>query len=148
MTCVVARPGVLVTDSRETGEIKSARPKHFRVNGYLVGVAGDVGTWQAAQYAVAWPRQPSERAFVRWLHRLHDDEKLNFDEVSFLVVTATEVYTLDGRAVTRGVAGAIGSGAAYALGYLRGCPDDLEGAVGAACYYDPYCAGPVVNVRL
>lgn len=150
MTCCVAVAGVLCTDSRETGLTKSERPKHFRPPGcnYVVGVAGDVGTWQTAAYVLAWPKRPTERALVRLMHAAQDGSKLDFNEVSLLVVTRTHVFTCEGRAVTRADRGAIGSGAAFALGYLRAYPDDLEGAVAAACYHDPYCAGPVQKIEL
>jgi hypothetical protein len=148
LTCCVARPGIVCTDSRETGNTKADRPKCFRVHDYLVAVAGDVGTWQAALHAVTWPKVPTERSLVRWMHKLHDATKLDFNELQLLVVTRSYVFAVDGRSVTRADRGAIGSGAAYALGYLRGVPDDLEGAVAAACFYCPWCAGPVRRCEL
>jgi hypothetical protein len=148
LTCVVARPGVLCTDSRESGAVKRDAPKHFRVRGYLVGVAGDCAALMAAQHVYPWPEVPTVRNMTRWLHKHHDKDRSDFNETSMLVVTAQRVIVVEGQYAYEAEVGAIGSGAPYALGYLRAAPDDLEGAVAAACFYDPYCAGPVRRVEL
>ncbi len=140
---------MLVTDSRDQDEIKRDAPKHFRTpHGYVVGLAGDCAALMAAEHVYPWPARPTLRSLTRWLHKFHNPERSNFAETSMLVVTATQVFVLYGQYVYSPLSGvgAIGSGAAYALGYLRAAPDDLEGAVGAACYYDPACAGPVRTV--
>jgi hypothetical protein len=148
MTCVVAKPGVLCTDSRETGAIKRDAPKHFRVHGYLVGTAGECSPLTVAEHVMRWPAQPTVKSVARLLHKHHDKANCNFEEVSLLVVTRNRVLVCDGLYVYEAPIGAIGCGAPYALGYLRGAPDDLEGAVSAACFYDPYCAGPVRRIEL
>jgi hypothetical protein len=150
MTCVVGRPGLLCTDSRETGDIKRDAHKHFRVHGYLVGVAGDCGPLTAAEHVFPWPRTPTVKNLTRWLHKYHAPDRADFRETSMLVVTRARIFVLEGLYCYEpaGQVGAIGSGAPYALGYLCGAPDDFDGAVAAACRYDPYCAGPVRRVEL
>lgn len=148
MTCVVAKPGMLCTDSRETGTTKRDAPKHFRKHGYLVGTAGDCAALTAAEHVLAWPKTPTVRNLTRLLHKHQDADNCDFGQTSLLVVTASTVLVADGLYVYEAPAGAIGSGAPYALGYLRAHPDDLEGAVAAACFYDPYCAGPIRTVTL
>lgn len=148
MTCCIARPGVLCTDSRETGTIKREVPKHFRKHDYIVGCAGDCAALTAAEHLLKWPRVPTVANLTRLLHAHQDKDNCNFQEASLLVVTATKVLVCDGLYVFEAPCGGIGSGAPYALGYLRAAPDDLEGAVSAACYFDPYCAGPVRKVEL
>jgi ATP-dependent protease HslVU (ClpYQ) peptidase subunit len=148
MTCVVAKPGLLCTDSRETGTTKRDAPKHFRKHDYLVGTAGDCAALTAAEHVMAWPKKPSVRNLTRLLHKHQDSENCDFGQVSMVVVTRETVLVIDGLYVYEAAAGAIGSGAPYALGYLRAAPEDLEGAVAAACFYDPYCAGPIRKIEL
>ncbi len=148
MTAVVARPGLLCTDSRETGDTKRDAPKHFRMHDYLVGTAGECGALTAAEHVFPWPKRPTVKALTRWLHKHHDPQRADFRETSMLVVTARKVFVLEGLYCFEAPVGAIGSGAPYALGYLRAAPDDLEGAIAAACFFDPFCAGPVRKVEL
>ena len=146
MTCCIAVPGLLVTDSRDQDETKRDAPKHFRVHDYVVGTAGDCAALMAAEHVYPWPKRPTLRSLTRWLHRYHNPERSNFAETSMLVVTKSKVFVMYGQYVYARSPGAVGSGAAYALGFLRACPDDLEGAVAAACFYDPACAGPVQRI--
>ncbi len=148
MTCCVARPGLLVTDSRETGAIKRDAAKHFRVHDFIVGTAGDCGALMAAEHVFRWPKRPTVKSLTRWLYWSHDPGWSDFRETSMLVVTRTKVFVLEGLYVYETPAGAVGSGAPYALGYLRGQPDDLEGAIAAACFFDPYCSGPVRRIEV
>lgn len=150
VTCVVAKPGLLVSDSRETGDTKREAHKHFRVHDYLVGTAGDCGALTAAEHVFPWPKRPTVKSLTRWLHKNHDKDGANFLETSMLVVTRTKVFVLEGLYCyePKENVGAIGCGAPYALGYLRAAPDDFEGAIAAACFYDPWCAGPVRRVEL
>lgn len=139
---------MLCTDSRETGTIKRDAPKHFTVHDYLVGVAGDCAALSAAEYVFPWPKKPTVRSLTRWLHKHYNKDSANFAETSMLVVTRASVFVIDGQYVYESQLGAIGSGAPYALGYLRALPDDLEGAIGAACHHCPFCAGPVRRIEL
>lgn len=150
MTCCVAVPGLLCTDSRDADEIKRDGPKHFRPKGcdYLVGLAGDCAALMAAEHCYPWPKRPTLRSLTRWLHRYHDPERSNFAQTSMLVVTRSRVFVCYGQYVYERSPAAIGSGAPFALGFLRAAPDDLEGAVAAACYYDPACSGPVRKIEL
>jgi len=150
VTCCVARPGLLCTDSRDQDETKRDAPKHFRPAGcdYVVGTAGDCAALMAAEHVYPWPKRPTLRSLTRWLHKHHDPERSNFAETSMLVVTRSKVFVMYGQYVYARDVGAVGSGAAYALGFLRASPDDLEGAVAAACFYDPACAGPVRRVEI
>ncbi len=151
MTTCVAKPGLLCTDSRDADEIKRDAPKHFRPAGcdYVVALAGDCAALMAAEHVYPWPKRPSLRSLTRWLHEHHDPERSNFAETSMLVVTRTRVFVMYGQYVyEREGAAAIGSGAPYALGFLRASPEDLEGAVAAACFYDPASVGPVRRVEL
>ena len=148
MTCVVGRPGVLCTDSRETGATKRDAPKHFRVHNYLVGTAGDCAALTVTEHVMQWPKNPTVKTVARLLHKHHDKSNCDFNETSLLVVTRDKVLVCDGLYVFETHTGAIGCGAPYALGHLRAAPDDLEGAVAAACFYDPYCAGPVRKIEL
>lgn len=144
MTCVVAKPGVLYSDSRETLYIKRNSHKHFQVHNYLVGTAGDSDVLTAAEHVFKWPKRPNVKILTRWLHDHQNDSKSDFNKCCLLVVTTNRLFVCEGLYVYEvDSCAAIGSGAPYALGYLRGQPDDLKGAVEAACYYDPYCAGPV-----
>jgi hypothetical protein len=148
VTCCVATAGLLVTDSRDQDETKRDGPKHFRVHDYVVGLAGDCAALMAAQYVHPWPKRPTLRSLTRWLFRYHDDARSNFRETSMLVVTRAKVYVMYGQYVYERTPAAIGSGGPYALGFLRASPDDLEGAVAAACYWDPSCAGPVRRIEV
>lgn len=143
MTCIVGVPGRIVADSRETGVIKKSCFKVWKKHGYLIGGAGDSGALVALEHVVTWPRKPALRTLARWILRTHEKGSLDFDEVSLVVVTHDAVFEIEGRSVSEEKVSAVGSGAPFALGYLRAVPEDLTGAVEAACYLDPYCAGPV-----
>lgn len=144
MTCIVAKPGHMASDSRDTGFIKTTCTKMFVRHGYLVGGAGDSAALNMIEHvAKAWPRTLSVEALTRWVHRNHDSGKVNFDDCELVIATRTKVFVVDGRAVRECRVGAVGSGAGFALGYLEARPADLPGAVQAAIKYDPYCAGPI-----
>lgn len=147
MTCIVARPGLMVADSRETGLIKSTCAKLYRRHGYAVGGSGESAPLTTLEHVIAWPRTPSVEAFARWMHRHSGD--VAFADCELLVANRSRVWHLAGGAVSelRGFA-AIGSGAAFALGYLEAHATDLDGAVAAACKYDPFCAGPIRRLSL
>lgn len=83
-------------------------------------------------------------SLTKWMHKNFDGAKVNFNDVSMLVVTHTRVFVIEGMYVFESSGTeAIGSGAPWAEGYLRAYPDDLKGSIEAACYFDPYTAGPV-----
>ncbi len=148
MSCVVARPGLIVTDSLDTGAIKRSVPKAFRRNGYLVGGAGESAPLNIIEHAITWPSFPTVESLTDFLYQHHDSDALDFGKVELVVCTASLVFVLDDSAWYESAEAAIGSGAAYALGYLRAKPKDFVGAVEAACAYDPYCAGPVRELKL
>lgn len=101
------------------------------------------------EHQVKWPAKLTLPGLVRWVAKHHDSDKLNFDAVEMLVTDGRRLFQLNGRCVSEmQSSAAIGSGAAWAEGYLRARPDDLKGAVEAACYYDPWCAGPVQEFGL
>jgi hypothetical protein len=133
------------TDSRETGVIKRCSKKHFRTpHGYLVGVAGDSSCLHAAEHLLIWPKRPTVKSLTKWLHQHYEPNIRDWEETQMLIVTKTTVFYTEGLYVLKADGPAcIGSGSPWAEGYLRAYPDDLKGAVEAACYYDPYTAGPV-----
>lgn len=147
MSCVVARPGLIVTDSLDTGTIKRSAPKSFRRNGYLIGGAGESAPLNILEHVIKWPPFPSVESLTAFVYEHHDTDALDFGRVSLVVATASSVFVLD-DCWHEAQEAAIGSGAAYALGYLRAKPKDFVGAVEAACAYDPYCAGPVRELKL
>lgn len=148
MSCVVARPGQILTDSLDTGAIKRSVPKAFKRNGYLIGGAGESAPLNILEHSVNWPNFPSVETLTTFLYEHHDSDALDFNKVELVVATAAMVFVLDDSAWYECQEAAIGSGAAYALGYLKAKPKDFTGAVEAACAYDPYCAGPVRELRL
>lgn len=115
-------------------------------NGYIVGGSGDSAPLTAIEYCLKWPKTPSTETFARWMFRYSD--AVGWGSVELLVVTRAKVWHLSGGAVCEVRLGAIGSGAAFALGYLEAKPSDLDGAVAAACKFDPYCAGPIRRLDL
>jgi hypothetical protein len=139
---------MLASDSRETGDTKRDARKHFRQHDYVVGTAGDCSTLSAAEHILRWPKVPTVKSLTKFLHTNFDAGRVDFEKCSMLVVTHTKVFVCDGMYVYEPVPamGAIGSGAPYALGYLRGQPEDLAGAVAAACFHDPWCSGPVREI--
>lgn len=148
MTCIVARPGHMASDSRDTGVTKRTCVKMFRRHGYLIGGAGASAPLNILEHVVEWPLKPSVEVLTKWLWEHHDPDYLSFDDVELVVCSAKRVWVLDERAFYECAVGAVGSGGGYALGYLEARPNDLEGAVKAACKYDPYCAGPVRELHL
>lgn len=151
MTCVVGVPGRIVADSRETGAIKRSCVKFFRPTGrgYLVGGAGASAPLAMLEHAVRWPVKLSLESLQRWVFNLHDPSYLDLEQIELLIVTRKEVYELEGRLVhPPSQLAAIGSGASWAQGYLEAKPSDLEGAIKAACKFDPWCAGPIRGVEL
>jgi hypothetical protein len=149
MTCIVAKPGQMASDSRDTGATKRTCTKMFRRHSYLVGGAGESGPLNVLEFVLEWPARPSVEAFTRWIYEHHHPETLDFDEVELVVCSAKRVWVIEGRqAYEAGTVGAVGSGAAYARGYLEARPKDLDGAVAAACKYDPWCAGPIRHLEL
>jgi ATP-dependent protease HslVU (ClpYQ) peptidase subunit len=148
MTCIVAKPGQMAADSRDTGTTKRSCVKLFRRHGYLVGGAGASAPLNTLEHVIEWPLKPSVESLTKWVWENHDAAYLDFDQIELVIATGKRVFVLDDRAFYEAGAGAVGSGAGYALGYLEAKPNDLEGAVKAACKYDPYCAGPVREMRL
>lgn len=148
MSCVVARPGLIVTDSLDTGTIKRSAPKAFKRNGYLIGCAGESAPLNILEHSITWPNYPTIEYLTTFVYEYHDVDALDFGRVELVVATASTVFVLDDSAWYESAEAAIGSGAAYALGYLRAKPKDFTGAVEAACAYDPYCAGPVRELKL
>jgi hypothetical protein len=149
MTCIAALPGHMMSDSRETGAIKRSCIKFFRKHGYLIGGAGSSAPLAMLEHVVAWPKRPTVAGLTKWIYQHHSVEALNFEEIELLIVTPKHVIEVEGRVVhPPALSGAVGSGAAWAQGYLLGKPGDLKGAVEAACRFDPYCAGPVREAKL
>jgi hypothetical protein len=139
----------MASDSRDTGVTKRSCTKLFRRHGYLVGGAGDSAPLNVLEFVLEWPLKPSVEAFTRWVYDNHDPAYLDFDQVELVVCSAKRVWVIEGRqAYDAGPVGAVGSGAAYARGFLEARPKDLDGAVAAACKYDPYCAGPIRRLDL
>jgi ATP-dependent protease HslVU (ClpYQ) peptidase subunit len=148
VTCVAAYAGRMASDSRDTGAIKRSCTKIFRRHGYLVGGAGASAPLNVLEFELTWPVKPTIESLTRWVYQHHDPETLDFEAIELLIATKTQVFTVEGRAAFVAPFGAIGSGAAYALGYMQAKPKDLAGAISAACQYDPYCAGPVRKMEL
>ena len=138
----------MLSDSRVTGATKGLCRKIWTTpQGHLVGGAGDRATMLYFEHVLKWPAKLSTETLVRWVHRNLD--RVKFDNVEMLVTDGKLLFEICSQCVTElTTAGAVGSGAAWAQGYLRARPDDLKGAVEAACYYDPYCAGPVQEFAL
>jgi len=149
MTCIAGAPGRLVADSRETGVIKRSCVKFFRRHDYLVGGAGASAPLAFLEHQIRWPKKLSVHALTRWVWKTHDPDYLDLEETELIIVTREAVYVTEGRIVHPPAKfGAVGSGAAWALGYLEAAPGDLDGAVKAACKYDPWCAGPLRSAEL
>ncbi len=136
------------SDSRDTGTIKRSVAKMFQRHGYLVGGAGSSAPLSVLEFEIDWPRSPSVETLTRWVYANHSDEFLDFEACELLIATRKRVFLVEGRAVYEAAHGAVGSGGAYALGYLAARPNDLDGAVKAACRYDPYCDGPIRRLDL
>ncbi len=142
-------PGRLAADSRETGAIKRNCVKFFRKHDYLVGGAGASAPLCTLEHVITWPKKLSVASLSRWIYKHHDPNKLDFEETELIIVTATQVFVTEGRIVhPPGLAGGVGSGSPWAMGYLEGHPGDLEGAVKAACKFDPFTAGPIRTADL
>lgn len=149
MTCIVGVPGRLMADSRETGVIKRSCVKFFRRHSYLIGGAGASAPLAILEHVTKWPARLSVEALTRWVWKNHDSDFLDLEQTELLIVTRTQVFVTEGRIVhPPALTGAVGSGAAFAQGYLEAKPGDLEGAIRAACKFDPYCAGPVRKAEL
>lgn len=134
----------MASDSRETGLIKSTCTKMYLRHGYAVGGSGDSAPLTALEHCLKWPAKPSTEAFARMMYR---HPEIAWADIEVLVATKTHVWHLCGGSVSEIRAGAIGSGAAFALGYLDAKPGDIDGAVKAACKLDPHCAGPVRDLE-
>lgn len=129
--------------------IKRSCVKFFTKHDYLVGGAGASAPLATLEFAIPWPRRLSVATLARWIYRFHNPDSLNFDDTELIIVTRDRVFTTEGRIpYPPSAVGAVGSGSAWAQGYLEACPGDLEGAIKAACKYDPYCAGPVRTAEL
>jgi len=149
VTCIAARPGLIVSDSRESGIIKRTVEKLFQPHGtFAVGTAGDCGALNAIQHVVPWPKRPSVKTLAKWVHRHHRPDVVDFDEVALLVCTRNKLFVVEGQYVFEADVYAVGSGCAFAFGYLHAHPKDVEGAVGSACKYDPFCAGPLRKIEV
>jgi hypothetical protein len=149
VTCIAGVPGRLVADSRETGAIKRNCVKFFRKHEYIVGGAGASAPLAVLEHVLPWPKSLSVPGLTRWVYKHHDPDYIDFEETELIIVTAKAVFVTEGRIVHPPASfGAVGSGSAWALGYLEASPGDLDGAVKAACKYDPYCAGPLRGVEL
>jgi hypothetical protein len=143
VTTIVGRPGALICDSRETGLVKRTCTKVWRLSGCVVGGAGASAELGLIEHVKKVPAKPTTQTLWRWIWLAHDPSYLDLDETELLIASPDALWLVEGRQVTEVQIGAIGSGAPFALGYLRGKPGDLRGAVEAACHYDPYSAGPV-----
>lgn len=143
MTTIVGRPGALVCDSRETGFVKRTCTKVWRLTGCIVGGAGASAELGLIQNVCTLPEKPTTANLWQWVWATHDPAYLNLDETELLVATPRALWLIEGRQVTDVKVSAIGSGAPFALGWLRAKPRDLRGAVECACHFDPYSAGPV-----
>jgi len=143
VTTIVGRPGALVSDSRETGLVKRTCTKVWALAGCIVGGAGASAELGLIEHVRKLPARPSTDALWRWVWKAHDPAYLDLDQTELLVADAKALWLIEGRQVTEVPFGAIGSGAPFALGWLRAKPLDLRGAVECACHYDPYSAGPV-----
>lgn len=149
MTCIVGAPGRMMADSRETGTIKRSCVKFFRKHSYLVGGAGASAPLAVLEHVLYWPKALSVEALTRWVFKHHAKDALDFEDTELLIVTSREVFVTEGRIVhPPALTGAVGSGSSWAQGYLEGKPGDLEGAIKAACKFDPYCAGPIRKAEL
>lgn len=150
MTCIAGKPGIIVADTQVTGETKGRDSKVYRINGYLVGFAGDMGRWQALAELTDWPKRLTRAALVRFCNDNRDTligDGSPDDGCDVLIVTRTKVFELDGCSVTEVPVGVVGSGAKVARGYLEAKPEDVEGAVRAACKLDPSCSEPIQVTR-
>ena len=147
MTCIVALPGRVCSDSLDTGSVRRYGPKIFRRHDYLVGTAGSSGLLQRILAAPDWPLELTEAGLATWINRF---DGVNSEHGTELILcTRSEVWIIEGDAVYSSTqAVAVGSGAAYALGYLEGRPGRLREAVRAACKHDPYCGGKVTELRV
>jgi hypothetical protein len=146
MTCVAAKPGLMVSDSRVSGEKTIAvAAKIHRMHGYLVGFAGDMGHWQRLLFCASWPRTPAVKSLVEFCNEYPE---ITANHVDILVCTKTTVFEIDGGSVSEVAEGAIGTGEAIARGYLAGRPGDVRGAVRAAIAFDPNCGGPLAERKL
>ncbi len=147
MTCIAALPGRVCSDSLDTGSVRRYGPKIFRRHDYLVGTAGSSGLLQRILAAPDWPSELTEAGLATWINRF---DGVNGDHGTELILcTRHVVWVVEGDAVystTQAVA--VGSGAAYALGYLEGRPGRLREAVRAACKHDPYCGGKVTEMQV
>lgn len=150
MTVVAARPGLICSDSRVTGDTIGQAPKIHQIHGYFVGFAGDMCAWQRLAQCAVWPKQPTLRTLVRFVNRYIENIVTGDEDggCDMLVCTAKAVFEIDGGSVTPTPVGVVGSGARVARGYLHARPTDVEGAVRAAIELDPSCGGPVRVVRV
>lgn len=137
MTTIVADRKGMAADKRITGTVAVFKtPKLYRVNGSVIGYAGNVE--QALQ-------------FIEW--RRHPDTKPTFSEPSFEILELTS----DGRLMWWGSEMiavpieddhyAIGSGAAYALGAMAAGATVKE-AIQIAAMYDANTGTEVQTLTL
>jgi hypothetical protein len=148
VTAIAALPGRMSADSLDTGSVRRYGPKIFRRHDYLVGTAGSSGLLQRILSAPDWPVTLTEPGLATWINKF---EGVNDDSHGTELILATRdlVWVIEGDAVYSSTdACAVGCGAAYALGYLEARPGKLKEAVECACRFDPYCGGPVTEVRL
>lgn len=134
----------MVGDTRITSDTVSKSSKIYKVNGYLVGFAGDSAQGQILVELGNWPKRPTYSNLVRFFSEEY--AKLSSD-CSVLIATSSKVFELDGQVVECKV-GVIGSGAPVARGYLEAKPADILGAVRAAAKLNPDCGFPVQTVKL
>ncbi len=138
----------MAADTLDTGAIRRYGPKIFRRHDYLVGTAGSSGLLQRILAAPDWPVVLTELGLATWISKF---EGVNDDShgVELILCTRDVVWVVEGDAVysTTGHA-AVGCGSAFALGYLEAKPSKLREAVAAACKFDPYCGGEIIEETL
>jgi hypothetical protein len=148
MTICVAKPGIVVTDTLYTGSKKRYQQKAFRRNNVIIATAGD-SYGAVLQACILHKTTLVDDITIDRLIKFVAENADAFEPCSSLFVTRKEVWCVEGTYVygSTSYSAAIGSGAAYAVGYLDARPDDLEGAVRSAILHDPCCGGEVETVK-
>ena len=147
MSILVAQPGRLVTDSLDSADVVWHGPKAWHMHDYLIGVAGSCGRGDQRLESdeTLWPKHPTTRSLRKAVQNWPAGAG---EETSWIVVTASEVWTIEGGYVyPRTFPAAVGCGAPWALGRLSVDPDPIA-AVKFTCKHDNYCGGRVRDLRL
>ena len=111
MTCIVAKPGHMAADSRDTGVTKRTCTKMFQRHGYLVGGAGESAPLNVLEFAIEWPLKPSVETLTKWIYEHHDAAYLDLDAVELVIASPKRVWVMESRCVYESTTGAIGSDA-------------------------------------